>query len=75
MATTRKLGLKDFIRRTQILHSYRKLLRLASKLAKEDPVAGEDVRQQIRSQFKAHSSETDALKIKMMQSDARNQVE
>lgn len=63
------LSLKDFIRRREILTTYRELLKCA-RIIGTDAAEKEQLADEIKSQYRRNQYETDSLKLSMQQAEA-----
>eukprot|EP00953_Heterococcus_sp_UTEX-ZZ885_P016330 9182-Heterococcus_DN1.PRE.2 len=85
-----KLSLRDFMRRSQVLHTYRQLLKVCSSAADyelrnlhsepcarrmDDKQQGQEVAAQIKAQYRTFQHETDSLKLRMLMADAAQHVD
>lgn len=68
---TALLGLRDFLRRAQVVGQYRNFMRELQGL---DPQLQTELRKQIRDGFARHKSETDKSKIKAALTDGTGQL-
>eukprot|EP00611_Tribonema_gayanum_P016050 TRINITY_DN28001_c0_g1_i1.p2 TRINITY_DN28001_c0_g1~~TRINITY_DN28001_c0_g1_i1.p2 ORF type:complete len:145 (+),score=31.32 TRINITY_DN28001_c0_g1_i1:63-497(+) len=71
--TSKVPSLKDFMRKRQVLHSYRQLLKCAR--AMEDRPSGQEVAAQVRERYRAYAHETDSLKLRMLLAEAAQHID
>mmetsp|Transcript_12826 Transcript_12826/g.51433 ORF Transcript_12826/g.51433 Transcript_12826/m.51433 type:complete len:104 (+) Transcript_12826:45-356(+) len=69
------MDLKAFIRRSQVLEQYRRMVRAAKLLARHRPAQGAEVLAQIRATYRQHRDERDTIVVKSLVADARRQLD
>ncbi len=68
------LGLKEFMRRSQVIQQYRCFLRALRAYGRREPTTAAELREQVCRAFRRHRDEADASLVRVLLRDGERQL-